>query len=570
MYLSEIKIKNFRIIQQADCQFNPGLNLIVGANDSGKTAVIDAIRLLLKQIVDDYFRLSPDDFYDQNLEITLDATFSFSDCVDETQLIKEAALFSEYLSFNSDNQPKLNIWYSIKSNEKDIKFPSFKVGPSKDVAVDMDARCRENLKVVYLRPLRNAEIELRAKQGSRISKILNNHDNITNAKDELIGLLETFKNNSEGFFETGKGKDIAVEINRLLELFDEQSTSQKKEIKFGPTEKLDHLKTLEKIALYYPNLLYPGLGTLNMIFIAAELLHLSTQKTPKLILVEEIEAHLHPQRQLKIIKALQDEAKKGIQMILTTHSSNLASIIQVERLNICHEGRIYSLAKGKTELSDNNYAYLARFLDVTKTNLFFARGVILVEGPTEQLLIPEFAKILGYNVADYGISVVSINNLGFENFVNIFKRKDNLSNKIPIAVITDADKRGASKIDKYIKQIENKDNSIGCFVSKQLSSHIDISKNRGTTFEKIILKETTNLKKLYIDTYNTFKKRKSARLKAEDTLNFLYSRIEKIKAPIAQEVAKQLSEISEEEKSAYKKEIEDHLRYIDLPPKKWT
>ena len=143
-------------------------------------------------------------------------------------------------------------------------------------------------------------------------------------------------------------------------------------------------------------------------------------------------------------------------MILTTHSPNLASIIQIERLNICHEGKIYSLAKGKTDLSDNNYAYLARFLDVTKANLFFARGVLLVEGPTEQLIIPEFAKILGYNVTDYGISVISINNLGFENFVNIFKRKDNLNNQIPIAVVTDADKRGVSKIKKYIFKLKFK------------------------------------------------------------------------------------------------------------------
>ena len=145
MYLKSIKICNFRNIKEAECKFNAGLNLIVGPNDSGKTAIIDAIRLVLRQIVDDYFRTSQDDFYDPNLEISIDMVFSYDNCGAATQL-SESSLFAEYLSFNSQNKPELNIWYSVKSGEKDIKFPSFKVGPTKEHGVDMDARCRENLK----------------------------------------------------------------------------------------------------------------------------------------------------------------------------------------------------------------------------------------------------------------------------------------------------------------------------------------------------------------------------------------------------------------------------------------
>lgn len=565
MYLKSIKVKNFRKIKEAECCFNPGLNLIVGPNDSGKTAITDAIRLVLRQVVDDYARISAEDFNEKNQEIAIDIVFSFDDC-DAEKLKQEPAIFAEYLSFTGESKPELRIWYSVKNNEQDIKFPEFKVGPTKDVAIDMDARCRENLKVVYLRPLRDAENELKAKQGSRISKILKSHPDIITAEHELIELLKEFKVASETFFDSGKGKKIKDEIDGLLKIFDEQANLQNKNIKFGPTEKLDScLKTLEKLALYYDDLPRPGLGTLNMIFIAAELLHLNTQKAPKLILVEEIEAHLHPQRQLKIIKALQEESsQKSIQMILTTHSPNLASVIEVERLNVCYDGQIYSLAKNRTELEGKNYSYLGRFLDVTKANLFFAQGVILVEGPTEQLLIPEFAKILGYNLTDYGISIISTNNLGFEHFVNIFKRKNVPYNPIPIAVITDADKRSQTKIDKYTDQIKDELNKIGCFVSEQLTSEIDISKNRGTTFEKIILGEMNDFKQIYIDTYNGYKKKKSAYLNTGMDINFLYSRIEKMKAPIAQEVAKLLSgpELEVSKKSVIKKEIEDYLKYI--------
>ena len=561
MYLKSIKIKNFRKIKDAECQFNSGLNLIIGPNDSGKTAVIDAIRFVLRQVVDDYARISEDDFNEKKQEIAIDIVFSFDDC-DEIKLIQEPAIFAEYLSFIEKNKPELRIWYSVKNNEQDIKFPEFKVGPSKDVAVDMDPRCRENLKVVYLRPLRDAENELKAKQGSRISKIFKNHSDIIANEEDLIKLLRHFKEKSEEFFDSGKGIKIKNEVNRLLKLFDEQANLQNKNIKIGPTEKLDSLKTLEKLALYYDDLPRPGLGTLNMIFVAAELLHLNTQKAPKLILVEEIEAHLHPQRQLKIIKALQEESKKGIQMILTTHSPNLASVIEVERLNICYDGHFYSLAKGETELDYKNYSYLGRFLDVTKANLFFAQGVILVEGPTEQLLIPEFAKIIGYNLTDYGISIISTNNLGFEHFVNIFKRKEAPYNQIPIAVITDADKKQKAAIDAYVTKIKNNNNRVGCFVGEQLYSDNDFGSddNKKTTFEKIIFKNTTKLRDLYIQAYNCLKSR-TENATAEMDIEQLYKKMDTEKASIAQEVAQRLSE-DVSARPDIKKEIEDTLKYI--------
>lgn len=561
MYLKSIKIENFRKIKKAKCFFNPGLNLIIGPNDSGKTAVIDAIRLVLKQIVDDYFRIDEEDFNDRSKNINIDLFFSFDDCMEDDKLIEQSALFAEYLSFNEENKPELKIWFSIKSNENDIKFPSFKVGPTKEVAVDMDARCKDNLKIVYLRPLRDAENELKAKQGSRISKILNKHPKVIANKQELIDCLEEFKKASESFFDIGNGKEIKMEINRLLKSFDEQEYTQKKDIKFGPTESLDCLKTLEKLALYYDNLISPGLGTLNMIFIAAELSHINDQPVPKLLLVEEIEAHLHPQRQLKIIKSLQEESnQKGVQMILTTHSPNLASVVDVDCLNICYNGKFYSLAKGKTKLKEENYVYLARFLDVTKANLFFAQGVILVEGPTEQLIIPELAKIIGFNLTEHGISVISTNNLGFDHFINIFKRVRRPYNEILVSFITDADKRNETEIETYTTEMNDINNNVGCFMGKQLYS----DKKNKTTFEKIIFENTIKLKDLYIQTYNLKPRREDAT--TEMTPEKLYRKMRKEKAPIAQKVAQKLSDIQqgtdEALKNELKVEIETSLEYI--------
>jgi putative ATP-dependent endonuclease of the OLD family len=562
MYLKSIKIKNFRKIVEAECLFNSGLNLIVGPNDSGKTAIIDAIRLVLRQVVDDYFRISEEDFNNTDQEINIDLVFSFNDCNNDVVLIEEAALFAEYLSFTAENKPELKIWYSVNSGDDNIKFPNFKVGPSKEVAVDMDARCRENLKIVYLRPLRDAENELKAKQGSRISKILYKHPDIISNDGELKSFLETFKDSAEGFFsKTGNGREIKKKADRLLGCFDEQSMINKKEIKIGPTEEPTCLKTLEKLALYYDNLSRPGLGTLNMIFIAAELLHLDIQSVPKMLLIEEIEAHLHPQRQLKIIKSLQEESKKGIQMILTTHSPNLASVVEVGRLSMCNDGKFYSLAEGNTKLDPSNYCYLGRFLDVTKANLFFAQGVILVEGPTEQLLIPEFAKIMGSNLTDFGISVVSVNNLGFDNFISIFKRNSEPFNKIPVSVITDADKRNTVSMATYCGSIKDVNNKVDCFIGEQLYTDQELLNNTKSTFEKIILKNTTKLKGLYIDAYNSLSNRQE---NANTAMGYeaLYEKIKKEKAPIAQVVAEKLASLEQGDIVMVRTEIEEKLKYI--------
>lgn len=567
MYLSRASISNFRKIKHSVCVFNPGLNLIVGSNDSGKTALIDAVRIVLRQVVDDYIKLQIDDFADKSKEVEIQMTFSFDDAKSEGDLIECSSQFAEYLSFREDQKPELKIWYAAKPDERGVRFPSFRVGPTKETSVEMDAYCREKLKVVYLRPLRDAEGELRAKQGSRISRILREHDDVRKSEAEFEGMLREFSESIELFFSPGgSGKDILKEVGRLLDLFDEQKYLGKKDVKFGTTGNIDHIKALERISLYYDSLKKPGLGTLNMIFIAAELLHLNTQKNPNILLVEEIEAHLHPQRQLKIITALQNESRKGVQMILTTHSPNLASLVEVERLCSASDGEVYSLAKGTTKLSNENYAYLRRFLSATRANLFFAQGVLLVEGTTEQLLLPEFAKILGYDLVDRGLSVVSTNGLGFDNFINIFKRLNPPYNKIPVAVLTDADLKGPAKMTSYKESVSDDNNRVGCFMGNQLSSEVDISKGKGTTFEKLILANTKELRQIYLTAYNSRKKKKKALLKEDAGTEYLYSRIKKSKAIIAQDVAQKIAELYDGQDGridAIKKEITENLSYIE-------
>ncbi len=188
---------------------------------------------------------------------------------------------------------------------------------------------------------------------------------------------------------------------------------------------------------------------------AVELLHLKRNSWPglKLGLIEELEAHLHPQVQMKVIEKLQDN--DDIQLILTTHSPNLASKIKLNNLIICTNDNVFPMGSDYTELDEKDYIFLEKFLDVTKSNLFFAKGVILVEGWSEEILIPTLAKEIGYDLTENEVSVINVGNVGFDHYYKIFLRKDNLeAMNLRVSVVNDVDVTAYTKGNKEKKDEE--------------------------------------------------------------------------------------------------------------------
>ncbi|WP_165826408.1 ATP-dependent nuclease [Rhodococcus globerulus] len=181
-----------------------------------------------------------------------------------------------------------------------------------------------------------------------------------------------------------------------------------------------------------------GLGYNNALFMAAELLLLGGSDIAPLLLIEEPEAHLHPQLQTRVMDLLQERASRGgestkppVQVIVTTHSPNVASSMPVEHLTLVARGRTFRLAQGLTRLEAGDYAFLTRFLDVTKANLFFARAVAIVEGDAEVILVPALAAAVGKSFNAAGVSVVNVGGVGLFRYSRIFQRD---GEQIPVAV----------------------------------------------------------------------------------------------------------------------------------------
>lgn len=441
MYLSNLKLWNFRKFgtegkidlekSHLSVSFHDGLNVLIGENDSGKTAIIDAIKLVLKTHSYEWIRLEEHDFHVPSNRMRIECRFEgFSD--------DEAKNFTEWLGMigeNADAKPYLRVILDVSKNEDRILPFEIRAGVD-DVGYALTAEAKEYLKTTYLKPLRDAKTELVPRKNSRLSQILIGHPSFQDKDDhELLQLSEDVALKIQEYFHDSS-KD-GEQVRKALEIYLTNFFGQKKTAKFSLSEQnlksvLETLKlTLEDEKL--------GLGSHNLLFMAAELLNLERGNWNglRLGLIEELEAHLHPQAQLRVIDYLQ--SKFSPQIIISTHSPNLGSKIELKNLLICHGESVFPMGDEFTKLEESDYKFLERFLDVTKANLFFSRGVILVEGWAEELLLPEIAKKIDIDLTERGISVVNVGNTAFLRYCKIFQREDENELDLPVSVITDID-----------------------------------------------------------------------------------------------------------------------------------
>ncbi len=449
MHLCIVEINNFRSFETLRVDLRPGLNVLVGRNNTGKTNLLEAIRhavgpsasrgegLWLER--DDFYRSSPSDLAERTITITL----TFTGLTDA-----QRASFYEIVDFDLADLTKSRAIVRFEASwPKGKRQASIKRtgGPESAEPPEVPAAILASLPITFLPALRKAEESLSPGYRSRLALLLRHlavrrggttEDEImkiyvdANQRLEEHPLIGGTMSSLQATTKELAGSDYAASAIRAAEVeFEKILRSLLVQMAGSPIGAVDS----------------NGLGYNNLLYMAVVLEHLKSPEEDEcpIFLVEEPEAHLHPQLTMLLADYLANRTPGGVgipQTIVTTHSPTLAASVPPSCINVLFVDRGSGQAKcnslATVGMDESEQSDLQRMMDITRATLYFAKAAILVEGISESLLLPVLARRLGHDLGKLHISVIPICGVAFETFKKLL-RPDALG--IPVSIVTDAD-----------------------------------------------------------------------------------------------------------------------------------
>lgn len=473
MRLSRVVIKNLRAIQTLDIPITDAATVVIGENNAGKSTLLHGIRLCLDVTLSSAFRsLSKEDVHcavDQTdpFQVLVAVEFTgFAGNENEEALLHGTQIGPDRARLFYRFRPKRLVRELIASDDLDrpLKLDDFGWelfgggNPEIDIATiewhnensDIGAcsvglQILQSFLVVFLPALRDVEADLQHFRRSPLMKLVEASEmdlaeqsaivdavKAVNAQIEASPPISDLAGSIDGALKEITGPAFALDVNLGLS---------------APTFQSIIRNLIVLLSGMLARNVEPrrnGLGLNNVLFIAMLIEQFRKRAeggnaAGELILIEEPEAHLHPQLQSTLMDALR---QLPFQVIATTHSTQVTAGAPLSSFAIISQqpngipvAAVPSRAAG---LTPDDREDLERYLDATKSNLLFARRVMLVEGPAELLLIPPMVKqIIGIDLEREGISVVAIYGTHFGPFARMFAA-DCLPKRC--AIVADADR----------------------------------------------------------------------------------------------------------------------------------
>ncbi len=390
--IKSVEFINYRNLNRK-FEFDKKLNIIFGSNNSGKTNLLDGIRLAFSTITNDYFKVSKSDFNDSDDTKPINI---------KVELEENAIPSLDYFDENGKTKCGFNVIIKKSQNGRYIR----EVTHLNCSPIDFEI-LRDDIKIpnVYTIPLARIEDIYTDGLVTGISKFISSEDKYKDLKkDSKEAIKKQIKTKRDEFQKFCKKFNQNLDI----ELSEPKLTDEKVYIVDGEKEHN------YKIGSGYKSIANIILNTLN--------------ENYNIILIDEIENHLHPSLIRTLIRELRDVDNTII--IGTTHSSVVINELEMEEL-------IDISGKKLSCISDKNKKKLNVFLHPGRSELMLADNIILVEGYTEELLLNNYLYKNNYNW-----TVVNVVGVMFEPYIEL----SNFLGKKAI-VISDNDKSLSEKLE---------------------------------------------------------------------------------------------------------------------------
>ncbi len=439
MKLTRVQINNFRSIKSMDFAFpESGFLVLVGANNAGKSNIIRAINDICGEEWVTTEKLLDHDFYgrDRNRPLSIELSFDNGSSV----RLSSANKWPEYKDENG------RTIYASRANIKD-DFPCTFLGADRTFDRHMsfyDWTLLGKIRKTFHQRCALLAGELNAK-----------FQEIVDLFDRVQGFPE-FKADFARFFSEMQA-----------------DTPLKMAVDFKPFTPSNYFKTMQVLASDPAQVQMDldleelGEGTRNLALLAllrsyAVNLRSWGEEVGGLLAVEEPEIYLHPQSQRNLFRVLRDIADSGIQVIVSTHSTHFvdteffdsiglvrklndpettgrqhSDLTMVDRAKLVEHCRRTGVPLAKTNV-ENITEYYKTTSNYRLNEALFARFVILVEGESEELTLPEYLRVAGLDCDLRGISVIAVEGKNqIQKYWRLFS-----AFKIPLLVLFDNDDDG--------------------------------------------------------------------------------------------------------------------------------